>query len=130
MRRPAFPVEPEIVLSLETIVREVGRFYRLRPEALLSKTQKSEIAHARHVAWYLARRLLFEMSAETIGDFFHRDHSTVLGAVKKIKEQRVANRRLHERLEALERCLVAREQPGPRPALPEMSVEDEEGSAA
>jgi signal transduction histidine kinase len=68
----------------EIIVREVCSKYRLTREQLFSKSRVTRIAFGRMLAMYLCR-LVTKASLARIGDTFHRDHTTVLHAIRHIE---------------------------------------------
>ena len=68
----------------EIIVREVCSKYRLTREQLFSKSRVARIAFGRMLAMYLCR-LVTKASLARIGDAFHRDHTTVLHAIRHIE---------------------------------------------
>jgi signal transduction histidine kinase len=66
------------------IVREVCSQFRLTREELFSKSRVARIAFGRMLAMYLCR-LATKASLARIGDVFHRDHTTVLYAIRHIE---------------------------------------------
>jgi signal transduction histidine kinase len=66
------------------IVREVCNQFRLTREQLLSKSRVARIAFGRMLAMYLCR-LVTKASLARIGAAFHRDHTTVLYAIRRIE---------------------------------------------
>ncbi|MBY0231728.1 MAG: hypothetical protein K2W96_20775 [Gemmataceae bacterium] len=72
--------------SVESIAREVGRYYRVDPACLRSRSRTRQALVPRQVGMYLARRLTALPLAQ-IGDYFGgRDHSTVLHACRKVEQ--------------------------------------------
>ena len=75
-------------LSIESIQKAVAEHFDLSPELLIGKTRKQEVAAARQVAMYLAKRLT-QNPLTVIGFHFgNRDHSTVIHAVNTIEKKR------------------------------------------
>lgn len=66
------------------IVREVCSQFRLTREQLFSESRVARIAFGRMLAMYLCR-LVTKASLARIGDVFHRDHTTVLYAIRHIE---------------------------------------------
>lgn len=66
------------------IVREVCSHFRLTPEQVFGKSRVARIAFGRMLAMYLCR-LITKASLARIGDAFHRDHTTVLYAIRHIE---------------------------------------------
>jgi len=98
-------VQEERPISIADIERTVADHYKLKGALLRSKKRNKDIAHARHVAMYLARTLT-DASLPQIGrDFGGRDHTSVLHACNKIKGMVEEDRRLKEEVEQLIRML-------------------------
>jgi chromosomal replication initiation ATPase DnaA len=75
-RRPIDRVFPPAVL-------EVSRHYHLRPYDVLSDDRHSDVADARHVAMWVARKS--GLSCIQLGKAFRRDHSTILHACARVE---------------------------------------------
>ncbi|MFO7889414.1 MAG: chromosomal replication initiator protein DnaA [bacterium] len=74
-------------ISIEDIQRSVCRFYNIPDDLLRGKSRKKEIAFARQVAMYLSKELT-NCSLKSIGlHFGGRDHTTVIHAIRTIKER-------------------------------------------
>jgi chromosomal replication initiator protein len=71
--------------SPEKIQEEVARLWRVRAEALCSKTRTRNVTEARHVAMYAIRQILALPLKEIGGLFGGRDHSTVLYSIQKVE---------------------------------------------
>ena len=72
-------------LTLDAIVKTVSSYYDLRPSDLKGKSRRRQIARARQISMYLARRHL-SLSLVELGRAFSRDHTTVLASVRKIQD--------------------------------------------
>ncbi len=70
-------------LNPSSITSTVGDFFGVNPNALKGKKRKREILVPRQISMFLIRDLT-DLSLEEIGDFFERDHSTVLNAIKRV----------------------------------------------
>ncbi len=79
--------------------------YKLKVAVLRSKKRNKEIAHARHVAMYLARTLTNASLPQIGKDFGDRDHTSVLHACNKIKGLVEDDWRVKEEVEQLTRTL-------------------------
>ncbi len=76
------------MVTLDNIQKTVADYFKLRVADLLSKRRTRNIARPRQVAMAIAKELT-NHSLPEIGDAFGgRDHTTVLHAVRKIKELR------------------------------------------
>jgi chromosomal replication initiator protein len=69
--------------TIVDIQRAVAAHYYLSTDDLEGRRRRRTIVLARHVAMYLCRELT-EASLSEIGEAFHRDHTTVLHAVRRI----------------------------------------------
>ena len=80
------PVANAVALDTASaiIVREVCSQLRLTREQLFSKSRVARIAFGRMLAMYLCR-LITKASLARIGYAFHRDHTTVLYAIRHIE---------------------------------------------
>jgi chromosomal replication initiator protein len=71
--------------TLERIVEQVGRYFRVAPRQLCSQRRSRAVLVPRQVSMYLARQLT-DLSLVQIGAYFGgRDHSTVLHACRKVE---------------------------------------------
>ncbi|TNK84447.1 hypothetical protein C4M97_01120 [Mycoplasmopsis pullorum] len=77
-------------ISPNAVIDTVGKYYKINKKDIIGKSRNSSFVVARHISMYLCREVL-EMSFEAIGDFFSRDHSSVVHAHKKIKRQLSTN---------------------------------------
>lgn len=64
-------------ITVSTIAQKVADYFDLTVKELKSTARQQKIAHARHVAVYLAREIL-QMSYEAIGEFFSKKHTTIM----------------------------------------------------
>jgi chromosomal replication initiator protein len=74
-------------LAPERIVSQVAEYYKLSIEKLLGRDRTKEVAHPRQIAMYLLReeaKISFPQIGEALGG---RDHSTVMSAIDKVKDQ-------------------------------------------
>lgn len=98
-------VQEERPISIADIERAVADRYRLKSTLLRSKKRNKEIAHARHVAMYLARTLTNASLPQIGKSFGDRDHTSVLHACNKIKSMVEDDWRFKEEVEQLIRTL-------------------------
>ncbi len=76
---------PKRDITTKVIIDEVEKYFRLPGGTLGTKRRSNDIAYPRHIAMYIAREVLDE-SYPRIGEEFNRDHTTVMTAVKKIRQ--------------------------------------------
>jgi chromosomal replication initiator protein len=98
-------VQEERPISIADIERAVADRYKLKGALLRSKKRNKEIAHARHVAMYLARTLTSASLPQIGKSFGDRDHTSVLHACNKIKSMVEDDWRFKEEVEQLIRTL-------------------------
>jgi len=77
--------EQQLAITPEKIVQTVAELFGIRTDDLFSKVQSREFVLPRQVAMYFCRTKL-KMPFMKIGDFFDRDHSTVMSSVKLIQK--------------------------------------------
>ena len=66
------------------IIDEVSRFYSIEEATIRGTLKNKGTAEARQIAMYLIRKMT-NLSLPDIGREFHRDHSTVIHAVRKVE---------------------------------------------
>ncbi|RME83770.1 MAG: chromosomal replication initiator protein DnaA, partial [Zetaproteobacteria bacterium] len=93
--------EPQQVLTIEEIQREVASFFGIPEKEMLSKKRSKNIAFPRQLAMYLAKRLTRYSLPEIGRRFGGRDHTTVLHAVRKIEKAREEDPALDATIERL-----------------------------
>ncbi|MCH5205930.1 MAG: chromosomal replication initiator protein DnaA [Oscillospiraceae bacterium] len=76
-----------IPVTVDKIVSEVGKIYNIEPEEMRSQRRTANISQARKVAIYVIQDVT-GLPYESIGQEFNgRDHSTVVYAIKSVKEE-------------------------------------------
>ncbi len=74
-----------IPVTVEKIINEVAKIYSVDPDDIRSSKRTSQISTARQVAIYVVSRIT-GLSYSSIGEEFgHRDHSTVVYAINKVR---------------------------------------------
>ncbi len=88
-------------LTVEEIQKEVCSYYKIPDDMMRAKTRKKEVALARQIAMYLAKKLT-KHSLKTIGlHFGGRDHTTVIHAIESIENLVIADTQIKADLEVL-----------------------------
>lgn len=78
-----------VPLRTEDIQNMVARHYKIKLIELKSKNRSKPIVTARQVAMFLMKKYLKDASLKDIGRAFNgKDHSTVINAIKKIKNNK------------------------------------------
>ncbi|MGZ3806607.1 MAG: chromosomal replication initiator protein DnaA, partial [Bacteriovorax sp.] len=79
--------ESEKEISIEIVAKATAQYFRVPLADLKSKGRSQDITKARHIAMYLARKVVNAKQQE-IGAFFGgRDHSSVIHAVNTISDK-------------------------------------------
>ncbi|MCD6574750.1 chromosomal replication initiator protein DnaA [Candidatus Aerophobetes bacterium] len=95
-----FPKESKLITP-EGIQQSVAKYYKLKETQLRGKKRVKSIALPRQVAMYLCRELT-DCSFPEIGEKFGgKDHTTVMHAWRKIKEQRKKDKNLNREIEEI-----------------------------
>lgn len=75
-----------VIPTPDAIIKETARYYGLKTEDIRGKNQSKNTAMARHVAMYLIRTLIPQISLNDIGgEFSDRNHATVLSSIRKVE---------------------------------------------
>ncbi len=74
-------------ITLESIAKATSQHFKIPLPDLRSKSRNKDIAHARHIAIYLSRKLI-KATQQDIGRYYGgRDHTSIIHAEKKIQTQ-------------------------------------------
>ena len=95
----------EKYITMDLIQRKVCEFYNIKLTDLNSTKRQKAIATARHVAMYLAKQLTTKSLPDIGRSFGGKDHSTVIHAVKKVKENIAKDREFATNLEILTKSI-------------------------
>lgn len=88
-------------LTVEEIQKEVCAYYKIPEDMMRAKTRKKEVALARQIAMYLAKKLT-KHSLKTIGlHFGGRDHTTVIHAIEAVEHLLIADMQIKADLDVL-----------------------------
>ncbi len=83
-------------LNIESIKKATAVYYNIRIDDMSAKIRTKEIALARQVAMFLARKITSSSFPKIGEEFGGRDHTTVLHAVEKIKAAQKSNKDIQE----------------------------------
>ena len=92
-------------VTIDEIQKRVCDHYRLRHSDMASPRRAREVARPRQIAMYLAKQLTQRSLPEIGRRFGGRDHTTVIHAVKRIEELRMADAELDADVRLLMRQL-------------------------
>jgi chromosomal replication initiator protein len=82
-------------VTIERIIEETARSFQLSGSDLRSKRRSSDVSHARQVAMYVISQMTGQPT-KAIGNQFQRDHSTVVYALREIREEIVRDASLRK----------------------------------
>jgi chromosomal replication initiator protein len=92
-------------LNLEDIMTTTAGYFNISMNDLLSKKKNRVYSYPRQLAMYLARKLT-NLSFKEIGhSFSHKDHSTVIHALRKIEKEIDGNSKVQKDLSKIESLL-------------------------
>ena len=80
------PDDREHKTSIQTIIKEVSKYFSISINDILSAKRNKFISHARQLAMYLSRELTSSSLPRIGKSFGNRDHSTVIYAVSKVSD--------------------------------------------
>jgi chromosomal replication initiator protein len=93
------------VLTSKLIMQVVAKFFNIKVSDITSEKKSNSIVYPRQIAMYLSREIA-NLSFPAIGrDFGGRDHSTVLHAYGKIKEEYDKNEEVKNVIEEIKKSL-------------------------
>lgn len=73
-------------ITIDKVAQVVADYFELTVKDLKSTARQQKIAHARHIAVFMAREVL-QMSYEAIGEFFNKKHTTIMYSCDLIEEK-------------------------------------------
>ena len=94
-------------LTVSNIKKCVADYYNLTVAQINSKSRTSSIIVARHIAMYLVRELIEDISFIQIGhEFGGRDHSTVMKACHKVQQKLEKDMNYRQAIQEIKKKLV------------------------
>lgn len=97
-------LEPKVV-ELADIIGAVSEHFNIPIRMITGQARSQEVAQARHVAMYLAKKLTDHSLKEIGASLGHRNHATVIHAVTCISQQLDENELLRKRIYQLKAAL-------------------------
>jgi len=92
-------------INLEDIMTTTAGYFNISMSDLLSNKKNRIYSYPRQLAMYLARKYT-ELSFKEIGSSFsHKDHSTVIHALRKIEKEKEENKKVQKDLTKIESLL-------------------------
>lgn len=95
-------VEAEKTVDLSDIKEVVCEYYNLDIKDIQTKSRKREVAQARQVAMYLARKYTKKSLAVIGSEIGNRDHATVLHACKTVENLIETDKTIRQSLDTIE----------------------------
>nr|WP_024792985.1 chromosomal replication initiator protein DnaA [Tomitella biformata] len=108
--RDLAPDSSTIEISAATIMAVTAEYFDTSIDELCGPGRTRAIAGARQIALYLCRELT-DLSLPKIGQQFGRDHTTVMYADKKIREQMTERRKVYDQVQELTARIKQRSKP-------------------
>jgi len=71
-------------MDLEVILHTVCRYFNVKPIDLMTRYRGRDIIPARHISMYLMLKY-HKITLKKVGEYFGRDHSTVIAAKRRIE---------------------------------------------
>ncbi|WP_431308116.1 chromosomal replication initiator protein DnaA [Deinococcus arenicola] len=99
----------EVKVEMMDVLRQVAAHYNMPPDVIRGSGRVREVVVPRQVAQYLIRDLT-DHSLPEIGQFFGRDHSTVMHAINKVTEQLGRDQDVTAAVEVLKRKMQGLEE--------------------
>lgn len=93
-------------LTVDKVAQVTADYYEVTVKDLKSTARQQKIAHARHIAVYLAREVL-QLSYEAIGVFFNKKHTTIMYSCESIAEKINLDNNLQSEIEDIKSGLRA-----------------------
>ncbi len=93
-------------MTLENIASAVCEHFEVSEKMLLSKSRKKEIALARQVAMYIAKKMTDKPLVEIGLNLGNRNHATVLHAIKTVNDQMEYDAMLRRSVHQIENALI------------------------
>lgn len=88
-------------VNFEMVAEAVAAHFNLAPDLLFTKTRKREIADARHIVMYLAKKLV-HLPLTTIGQRLDRTHATVIHGVDCVENRLLCEKKFANEIAAIE----------------------------
>ena len=91
--------------TIEQIIQIISDYFKIAAKAIKAKTRKREVVQARHIAMFFSKNLTKKSLSSIGAEFGGRDHSTVLHAMKTVKNLKETNKDFRNYVEDIERLL-------------------------
>lgn len=103
-----FETAPQRKATFQDLLEKVSEYYSVSVQDMIGTSRVREILIPRQIVMYLGKKRL-NLSYVRLGELFsHRDHTTVMNAVKKIESQQSHDAQLMREMRAIEQELGLR----------------------
>ncbi|MBO6120071.1 MAG: chromosomal replication initiator protein DnaA [Lachnospiraceae bacterium] len=93
-------------LTPERITNIVCEYFGVNILDICGPKRNREFVYARDIAIYLCRDMIKDITQEKIGDFFNRDHSTVINSCQKIENKLKIEKELAENIKNIKEKML------------------------
>lgn len=97
--------QPIAVKKVFTLIKDLYSLDSI--DDLMSKKRNAHLAHIRHIAIYITKKLLKKSLRETAALFGNRDHTTIKHAFDKIENALIYDKDLQSQVQMLEKSLFS-----------------------
>lgn len=101
------------LLTVRLIQEVTASHYAIAVDALRGRRRHAKLCRPRHVAMYVASRLLPTYSLPMLGREFGRDHSSVLSAIRRVEERLGTDPETAQAVETITAAVLADADPTP-----------------
>lgn len=91
-------------VTVENVIDKCAQYYDVESKDIKGSSRSKDIARIRQIAMYLAKEMT-EMSLPVIARDFEKNHTTILYAWEKVKEQAEHDKDLKKRLKEIEKFI-------------------------
>ena len=93
-------------ITPERITDTVCEYFGVNMLDICGPKRNREFVYARDIAIYLSRDMIKDITQEKIGEFFNRDHSTVINSCQKIESKIKTEKELSENIKKIKEKLL------------------------
>ena len=93
-------------ITPERITDTVCEYFGVNMLDICGPKRNREFVYARDIAIYLSRDMIKDITQEKIGEFFNRDHSTVINSCQKIESKIKTEKELRENIKNIKEKLL------------------------
>lgn len=91
-------------VTVENVIDKCAQYFDIKNEDIKGNARSKDIARIRQIAMYLAKEMT-NLSLPVVAKDFNRNHTTILYAWEKVKEQAETNKDLKKQLKEIEKFI-------------------------